>query len=67
VLGGRALGGRARPPTRSEPRAGRPRRSGRGVRFVGALEHGKPTVRLDKVVAVLDALGRELRAELKRP
>ena len=29
-------------------------------RFVQALEAGKPTVRLDKVVAVLDALGLEL-------
>jgi HTH-type transcriptional regulator / antitoxin HipB len=29
-------------------------------RFVQALEAGKPTVRLDKVVAVLEALGLEL-------
>jgi len=29
-------------------------------RFVQALEAGKPTVRLDKVVAVLDALGLKL-------
>jgi y4mF family transcriptional regulator len=41
--------------------------SGVSVRFVRALEHGKPTVRLDKVAAVLDALGLELRAELRRP
>ncbi|MGF1646363.1 MAG: type II toxin-antitoxin system Y4mF family antitoxin [Kineosporiaceae bacterium] len=40
--------------------------AGVSVRFVRALEHGKPTVRLDKVVAVLDALGLELRAELRR-
>lgn len=30
------------------------------TRFVEALEAGKPTVRLDKVVAVLDALGLRL-------
>ncbi len=30
------------------------------VRFVGLLEHDKPTVRLDKLIAVLDALGLEL-------
>jgi y4mF family transcriptional regulator len=29
-------------------------------RFVQALEAGKPTVRMDKVVAVLDALGLTL-------
>ena len=29
-------------------------------RFVQTLEAGKPTVRLDKVVAVLEALGLEL-------
>ena len=29
-------------------------------RFVQALEAGKPTVRLDKVAAVLEALGLEL-------
>lgn len=41
--------------------------SGASVRFISSLEHGKPTVRLDKVAAVLDALGLELRAELRRP
>ncbi|MBW2257786.1 MAG: helix-turn-helix transcriptional regulator [Deltaproteobacteria bacterium] len=30
------------------------------TRFVHTLETGKPTVRLDKVLAVLDALGLEL-------
>jgi len=40
--------------------------SGASTRFVGALENGKPTVRLDKVLAVLDVLGLELRAEIRR-
>ena len=31
--------------------------SGVGVRFVGELERGKPTVRLDKLFKVLDGLG----------
>jgi HTH-type transcriptional regulator/antitoxin HipB len=35
-------------------------------RFVQALEAGKPTVRLDKVEAVLDALGLRLAAVPKR-
>jgi y4mF family transcriptional regulator len=34
--------------------------AGVGVRFVVELERGKPTVRLDKVLAVLDALGCRL-------
>jgi len=33
-----------------------------GVRFLSELENGKPTVRLDKLLRVLDALGIELRA-----
>lgn len=40
--------------------------AGTSARFVGALENGKPTVRMDKVIAVLDALGLELRADLRR-
>ena len=32
-------------------------------RFVRSLEQNKATVRLDKLTAVLDALGLELRAE----
>ena len=40
--------------------------AGTSARFVGALENGKPTVRVDKVIAVLDALGLELRADLRR-
>jgi HTH-type transcriptional regulator / antitoxin HipB len=40
--------------------------AGTSARFVGLLEGGKPTVRLDKVGAVLDALGLELRAEVRR-
>lgn len=37
------------------------------VRFIRDLEHGKPTVRLDKLLAVLGALGLELRADLRSP
>lgn len=35
--------------------------SGVGVRFLVELERGKPTVRLGKVLAVLDALGCRLQ------
>jgi y4mF family transcriptional regulator len=31
-----------------------------GVRFLSELENGKPTVRLDKLLKVLDAFGLEL-------
>ncbi len=34
--------------------------AGCSPRFVGALEAGKPTVHLDKVLAVLDVLGLDL-------
>lgn len=34
--------------------------AGVGVRFLVELERGKPTVRLSKVLAVLDALGCRL-------
>lgn len=34
--------------------------SGTGLRFVSELERGKPTVTLDKVVAVLSTLGLQL-------
>lgn len=40
--------------------------AGTSERFVRALERGKPTVQLNHVVAVLDALGLELRAEVRR-
>jgi len=36
------------------------KRAGVGLRFVRELEQGKPTVRLDKVVQILDLLGYEL-------
>lgn len=36
-----------------------------GNRFIVELENGKPTVRLDKVLAVLDVLGLELRVQQK--
>ena len=35
-------------------------------RFVRSLEQDKTTVRLDKLTAVLDVLGLELRAEPRR-
>ncbi len=41
--------------------------AGCSPRFVRALEAGKATVRLDKVLAVLDALGLELSAQPRRP
>lgn len=37
--------------------------SGTGLRFISELERGKPTVTLDKVVAVLSTLGLQLRVE----
>lgn len=40
--------------------------AGTSVRFVGSVEMGKQTVRLDKLIAVLEALGLELRAELRQ-
>ncbi len=40
--------------------------AGTSERFVRALERGKPTVQLNHVVAVLDALGLELRVEVRR-
>lgn len=36
--------------------------AGVSTRFVHMLEAGKPTVRLDRVAAVLDVLGLQLRA-----
>ncbi|MCA8950906.1 MAG: helix-turn-helix transcriptional regulator [Planctomycetes bacterium] len=35
------------------------------TRFVHTLEAGKPTVRLDKLLAVLDVLGLELRIDTR--
>ena len=40
--------------------------SGTSARFIGALEAGKATVRLDKLTAVLEALGLELRVGVRR-
>lgn len=37
--------------------------AGVGVRFMSELENGKPTVRLDKVMQVIGALGLELAVE----
>jgi len=42
------------------------RRAGVGLRFVRELEQGKPTVRLDKVCAVLSLFGCELAVRNKR-
>lgn len=39
--------------------------AGVSERFVRAVEHEKPTVRLDKLNALLDALGLELHATLR--
>ena len=38
--------------------------AGVGVRFLSELERGKPTVRLEKMLAVLDTLGCRLRVEM---
>ncbi|PKO91480.1 MAG: transcriptional regulator [Betaproteobacteria bacterium HGW-Betaproteobacteria-10] len=35
--------------------------AGVGVRFIVALEAGKPTVRLENVLRVIDALGGEIQ------
>ena len=40
------------------------KRAGVGLRFLRELEQGKPTVRMDKLVQVLDFLGYHL--ELKK-
>lgn len=37
------------------------------VRFVRTLEHGKPSVRLDKVLDVLDVLGLDLDVRVRLP
>ena len=39
--------------------------AGVSARFVMELEQGKPTVHLDKLSAVLDAMGLTLRAEVR--
>lgn len=41
--------------------------AGCSVRTIYALEEGKPTLRLDKLLDVLDVLGLELRIEPRRP
>lgn len=38
--------------------------AGVGIRFLSELERGKPTVRLAKVIAVLDTLGCTLHVEM---
>ena len=40
--------------------------AGVSERFVMELEQGKPTVRLDKLTAVLGAMGLTLRVEVRR-
>lgn len=39
--------------------------SGTSERFIRDLEHGKSSVRLDKLTAVLNVLGLQLRAEAR--
>jgi HTH-type transcriptional regulator/antitoxin HipB len=39
--------------------------AGVSVRFINELEHGKPTVRLDKVQAVLAVLGLALELKIR--
>ncbi len=41
--------------------------AGVSERFVRSVEHGKPTVRLDRLTQLLDALGLHLRAEVRQP
>lgn len=41
--------------------------AGCSERFVHVLEHGKPTLRLDKVSDVLDVLGLELAVRPREP
>ena len=38
--------------------------AGVGVRFLSEFERGKPTVRLEKMIAVLETLGCTIRIEL---
>jgi HTH-type transcriptional regulator / antitoxin HipB len=40
--------------------------AGVSARFVHSLEHGKPTVRLDKVLAVFGVLGLQLEIETRQ-
>ena len=40
--------------------------AGCSTRFIHALEHGKRTVRLDKLLDVLEVLGMELTATVRR-
>jgi len=35
------------------------------ARFVMEMEQGKPTIRLDKLTAVLEAIGMSLRVEVR--
>lgn len=41
--------------------------AGVSVRFIHDLENGKPTVQLDRVLAVANTLGLELEWQLRRP
>lgn len=41
--------------------------SGTSPRWIREVEHGKSTVRLDKLVDLLTSLGLDLRAELRGP
>lgn len=39
--------------------------AGVSERFVRSIEHEKASIRLDKLIAVLDVLGLELRAQVR--
>lgn len=41
--------------------------AGVSERFVRSVEHGKASVRLDRLVLLLEALGLQLRAEVRQP
>lgn len=41
--------------------------AGVSVRFIRAVEHGKASIQLDSLLAVLHALGLELTVSLRQP
>lgn len=40
--------------------------SGTSVRFIRNLEHGKTTVRVDKLLAILEVLGLDLQVDVRK-
>ncbi len=63
MLGGRVRGRRRELGLRQQELADL---AGVSIRFVHSLEHGKASVRLDKVLDVLDVLGLELEIRVRR-